>query len=58
MSQKMYEECTAEKKLVIIAGAGHGESYYRDTEKYQKAVRTFLKQCEEKDKVKEESQIS
>ena len=54
MSRKMYAECQAEKKLVIISEAGHGESYYRDTETYQKAVKAFLSHCEKKSRVEKE----
>jgi len=47
MSQKMYELCTSNKRLVIIKNAGHGESYFRDTETYQKAVKIFLNEIDE-----------
>lgn len=46
MSQKMYAARQGEKDLLIIPGAGHGESYYTATELYQKTVRDFLKKCE------------
>ena len=42
MSEKMYATCRTKKKLLIVEGAGHGESYYKATKAYQEAVKDFL----------------
>ncbi len=41
MSRLNYEACTAEKKLVIVPGAGHGLSYILDGDGYIKALQEF-----------------
>lgn len=40
MCQKIYENCPAAEKL-IVEGAGHAESYYKDREAYEKALDDF-----------------
>jgi fermentation-respiration switch protein FrsA (DUF1100 family) len=42
MVHELYAACTTEKKLVIIEGAGHVESCYRDAELYEGALREFI----------------
>ena len=42
MVHELYGACVSEKKLVIIEGAGHVESCYRDAEKYQGAIVDFI----------------
>ena len=42
MVHELYGACASEKKLVIIEGAGHVESCYRDAEKYQGAIVEFI----------------
>ena len=42
MTEKIYENCAAPKTKFIVEGAGHGESYYKDTEGYEKAMDSFL----------------
>ncbi len=39
---ELYEACHAEKELYIVQGAGHGDAYYLDPEKYNEAVFGFL----------------
>lgn len=39
---QLYGACRSEKKLVIIPGASHAEAYYKDTEAYKNAVRSFI----------------
>ncbi len=39
---QLYGACRSEKKLVIIPGASHAEAYYKDTEAYENAVRSFI----------------
>ena len=43
MSRINYEACAAEKKLVLISGAGHGLSYLVDPPKYLEELRDFGK---------------
>ncbi len=42
MVQELYDACKTEKKLLIIEGAGHVESCYRDEELYQGAIESFI----------------
>ena len=42
MSVENFEACTTEKKLVIIEGAGHAQSYLINKEKCEKAICEFL----------------
>ena len=41
MCEEIYENCNAPKKKLIVEGAAHGESYYKDTEAYEKALTEF-----------------
>lgn len=43
MSEEIYENCASPKALFIVKGAGHAESYYKDTQEYQKKVDDFIK---------------
>ena len=42
MCKEIYECCASPKKLLIVEGAAHGESYYKDTEAYEAALDDFL----------------
>ena len=42
MTEKNYEECTAPKDILMVENAGHGASYYENTEKYEAKVKEFL----------------
>lgn len=42
MVHELYDACKTEKKLVIIEGAGHVESCYRDAELYEGAIESFI----------------
>jgi len=42
MVHELYNACKTEKKLVIIEGAGHVESCYRDADKYEGAIEEFI----------------
>lgn len=42
MVHELYEACKTEKKLVIVEGAGHVESCYRDSELYEGAIEEFI----------------
>ena len=42
MVYELYDACQTEKKLVVIKGAGHVESCYRDADEYEGAIRSFI----------------
>ena len=42
MCEKIYENCASPKKKLIVEGAAHAESYYKDTEAYENAMNDFL----------------
>lgn len=42
MSQKNYEACNSQKKLLIVKNAGHGASYYENQSQYESAVSEFI----------------
>ncbi len=42
MVYELYEACPTEKKLVIIEGASHVESCYRDPELYEGSIEEFI----------------
>lgn len=41
MTYQNYIACTAPKRLLIVPGAGHGQSYLVEQERYEKAVKDF-----------------
>lgn len=42
MVYELYDACRSEKKLVVVEGAGHVESCYKNPEKYEEAIRSFI----------------
>lgn len=44
MVYDLYEACAAPKELVVVEGASHAEAYYKNPEKYTKAVQNWLDQ--------------
>lgn len=42
MCYKIFQNCVAPKKLLIVKGAGHAESYYKDMDKYEAALDEFI----------------
>ncbi len=42
MCHEIYDCCASPKKKLIIEGAAHAESYYKDTQKYEQAMSDFL----------------
>lgn len=46
MCDKIYENCTAPKKKLIIEGAAHAESYYKDPSSYENALNEFTGELE------------
>lgn len=41
MCDEMYEACASPKRKLIVEGAAHAESYYKDMEAYEKALTEF-----------------
>ena len=48
MAYELYDACKSPKDLVMIPGAGHAEAYYKDTKRYEKAIRAFLSREDER----------
>ncbi len=42
MCEEIYENCASPKTKLIIEGAAHAESYYKDTKAYEQALDTFI----------------
>lgn len=42
MCKELYECCVSPKKMLIVEGAAHGESYYKAMEEYESALDDFL----------------
>ena len=42
MCDEIYENCASPKTKLIIEGAAHAESYYKDPEAYEKALDVFI----------------
>lgn len=41
MCYEIYDNCCSPKRMLIVEGASHAESYYKDTEAYEKALTEF-----------------
>ena len=44
MCDEIYEHCASPKRKLIVAGAVHAESYYKDREGYEKELTEFIEQ--------------
>lgn len=42
MCEQIYENCSSPATKLIIPGAGHAESYYKDTAAYEQAMDSFI----------------
>ena len=42
MCDEIYENCASPKTKLIVPGAGHAESYYKDMETYEQALDDFI----------------
>lgn len=42
MTEEIYSNCASPKTKLIVKDAGHGESYYKDTEGYEGALDSFI----------------
>lgn len=43
MCHELYDCCASPKKILIVGGAAHGESYYKSTKVYENALDEFIK---------------
>lgn len=57
MTYENYKACAAEKKLLIVPGAGHGMSYILNKEEYEKVVLEFWKDFDRKMSEKQEADV-
>ena len=48
MCKEIYDCCASPKKMLIVEGAAHGESYFKSMEAYEKALDDFIDACEGK----------
>ncbi|MCH5255998.1 MAG: alpha/beta hydrolase [Lachnospiraceae bacterium] len=44
MCQELYDNCASPKRILIVEGAAHAESYYKDMEAYEKALTEFAEE--------------
>ncbi len=42
MCKELYDCCASDKKMLIVKGAAHGESYYKDMQTYESSLDEFL----------------
>lgn len=48
MCREIYDCCASSKRILIVEGAAHGESYFKNMEAYEKALDEFIDACEGK----------
>ena len=46
MTYQNYKACASKKRLLIVPGAGHGQSYWTEQEKYEYTTREFWAECD------------
>lgn len=44
MCQELYDNCSSPKRILIVDGAAHAESYYKDMEAYENALTEFAEE--------------
>ena len=44
MCHEIYDNCQSPKRMLIVEGAAHAESYYKDMEAYEKALTEFAEE--------------
>lgn len=44
MCNEIYECCASPKKMLVVEGAAHAESYYKDTERYEQTLDEFFEE--------------
>ena len=42
MCEEIYKNCASPKTKLIVKDAGHGESYYKDTQAYEAALDSLI----------------
>lgn len=47
MSYENYSACASRKRIFVVPGAGHGESFHTDPEGYRQELELFFRQCEQ-----------
>jgi len=45
MSQKNYDACPSEKRLLLVEGAGHGSSVFENLPLYEQTEKEFLQKA-------------
>ena len=46
MCNELYDSCASKKQILIVEGAAHGESYFKEMSTYEKTLDAFIKDCE------------
>lgn len=46
MCQEIYDCCASPKSIMVVEGAAHGESYFKNMEAYENALDAFIEDCE------------
>lgn len=49
MCQEIYDCCASPKRIMIVEGAAHGESYFKNMEAYENALDAFIEDCEKEE---------
>ena len=47
MCHEIYDYCASPKRKLIVEGAAHAESYYKDTKAYEQAMDAFIEELVE-----------
>ena len=47
MCNELYDSCASKKQILIVEGAAHGESYFKEMATYEKTLDTFIEDCEQ-----------
>ena len=45
MCEEIYENCASDKRKLIVKGAAHAESYYKDMQAYENALTELIERC-------------
>ena len=46
MCNELYDSCASRKQILIVEGAAHGESYFKEMATYEKTLDAFIEGCE------------
>ena len=47
MCNELYDSCASKKQILIVEGAAHGESYFKEMATYEKTLDAFIEDCEQ-----------